>query len=127
MNRSDTDLTGRLAEYARLASSLRSMQDGITEIRATACSDDGLVSAVVGGRGELLELDLDQRIFRDQDAATLAEKIVAVVRDAATSAEQDAVEIAKKLMPQRKRGDVDPMFGPVLSLLDEGPREGFRR
>lgn len=128
MNRSDTDLTGRLAEYARLAGRLRSVQDGITDVRATADSEDGLVHAVVGGRGELLELELDQRIFRDQDAATLARTIVDTVRDAAAEAGQDAARIAAKLMPHQKPGtEVDPMFGPVLSMLDEGPQARSRR
>ncbi|GHH44123.1 YbaB/EbfC family nucleoid-associated protein [Lentzea cavernae] len=128
MNRSDTDLTGRLAEYARLAGRLRRVQDGITDVRATADSDDGLVHAVVGGRGELLELELDQRIFREQDAATLARKIVETVRDAAAEAERDAAGIAEKLMPQQKPGAAaDSMFGPVLSMLDEGPQTWSRR
>ncbi|MEV8440690.1 YbaB/EbfC family nucleoid-associated protein [Actinosynnema sp. NPDC051121] len=117
----DQSMTGRLAEYARLADSIRSMRDGITDVRGSASSDDGLVSAVVGGRGELLELELDPRIYREQDVITLAETIVATVAEAAAESEREAARFAAQLMP-RHQGDVDPVFGPVLHLLDERAR-----
>jgi DNA-binding protein YbaB len=117
----DQSMTGRLAEYARLADRIRSMRDGITDIRGTASSADGLVGAVVGGRGELLELELDPRIYRELDVTTLAETIVATVGDAAAESEREAARVAAELMP-RHRGEVDPMFGPVLHLLDERAR-----
>lgn len=118
MERSTTELTGRLAEYARLAEQMRAVREGIDDIRATAYSDDGLISAVVGGRGELRELELDPRIYREQDATALASRIVATIRDAAAEAERDAVTFAQELLPPNRRGDpVDPMFDPALHAL----------
>jgi DNA-binding protein YbaB len=114
------ELRGSLVEYERIAEQVRAMRDGIEGIRATTHSDDGLVTAVVGGRGELLELELDPRVFREQDAAGLAETILAVVRDAEQEAERDAVRFAEQLIPARQRNaDVDPVFDPVLHLLDK--------
>jgi DNA-binding protein YbaB len=119
VERSTTELTGRLAEYARLAEQVRAMRDSVDDIRGTGCSDDGLVTAVVGGRGELLELELDPRIYRDRDAAGLAAKILAAVHEAAAEAGQEAVTFAEKLLPANRRGDdVDPRFDPALHLLD---------
>jgi DNA-binding protein YbaB len=109
---STTELTGRLAEYARLAEQVRAVRDGVEEVRATGYSDDGLVTAVVGGRGELLELELDPRIYRDRDAAALATKIVAAIHEAAADADQQAAEL---LVPGRD--DADARFDPALNML----------
>lgn len=123
MERSTTELTGRLAEYARLTEQVKAVRDGIDEIRGTGYSADGLATAVVDGRGELVELELDPRIFRDRDARVLAAKIVAAVHEAAEEAGREAVKFAEKLVPQHKRGDdFDPRFDPALRLLEEGPR-----
>jgi DNA-binding protein YbaB len=118
---------GSLAEYERIADQVRAMCDGIDEVRATAYSDGELVTAVVGGRGQLLELVLDSRVFRDQDATGLAVMIMATVRDAAEQAEQEATRLAEKLVPARDRGaGFDPVFDPALHLLDSEtrPRSG---
>lgn len=119
MERSTTELTGRLAEYARLAESVKSVQDGIGDIRGTGYSTDGLVTAVVGGRGELVELELDPRIYRDHNATKLAKDILAAVHEAAAEAEQEATKIAEKLLPPRRSGDdeVDPRFDPAMHML----------
>lgn len=125
MERSTTELTGRLAEYARIAEQVRAVHDGIDEVRGTGYSEDGLVTAVVGGRGELVELELDPRIYRDPNTTELAAKIVAAVREAAAEANQETVGLARKLVPKAKRGeDFDPLFDPVLHLLDN-PRPGL--
>jgi DNA-binding protein YbaB len=112
------ELTGQLAEYERIGEQVRGLRDGIADIRATAYSDDGLVTAVAGGRGELLELSLDPRVYRDQDAGALADAIRATVRDAAEQAGRQAAKLAKRLLPPNTReDDVDPMFDPALHLL----------
>ena len=112
-------LSGRLAEYERLAEQVAAMRAGIQDVRATEFSADGLVTAVVGGRGELLELELDPRIYRDQNAAALAESIVDTVHAAAATAEREAVRLAKKLLASSAGSDrdVDPMFDPASHLL----------
>jgi DNA-binding protein YbaB len=120
VERSTTELTGRLTEYARLAEQMKAMRDNVDEIRGTGYSDDDLVTAVVGGRGNLVELELDPRIYRDRNATELAAKIVAAVHEAAEDAEREAAKFAEKLLPPNQRGDdVDPMFDPALRLLGE--------
>ncbi|WP_158848873.1 YbaB/EbfC family nucleoid-associated protein [Saccharothrix deserti] len=58
--------------YRRLADDLRAVQQGVqqgmAEIRATADSPDGLITATVGGRGELLDLEPNPRVYRDSAA-----------------------------------------------------------
>ncbi|GAB3460388.1 YbaB/EbfC family nucleoid-associated protein [Actinophytocola sediminis] len=121
MERSTTELTGRFAEYARLAEQVKAMRDQVDEIRGTGYSDDGLVTVVVGGRGEVRELELDPRIYRDQNSAELATKILAAISAAAEDADREATKFAEGLLAPRRPGDqeIDPMFDPVLHLLDE--------
>jgi DNA-binding protein YbaB len=115
VERSATELTGRFAEYARLAEQVRAVRDGVEEVRGTGYSDDGLVTAVVDGRGALLELELDPRIYRSPNAAELAAQIVAAVREAAAEAGSQAEKLAEKLAPPRKRGSDED---PILRMLD---------
>jgi DNA-binding protein YbaB len=120
LERSTTELTGRLAEYALLEKQLRAMRDNIDDIRGTGYSDDGLVTAVAGARGELLELELDPRIYRDPNATELAAKILAAANEAAAEAVREATKLAEKQLPPNRRGDdVDPMFDPALHMLGE--------
>mgnify|MGYP001084418216 CR=1 FL=1 len=128
MERSATELTGRLAEYERIAEQVLAMRDGVDAIRGTGYSDDGLITAVVGGRGELRELDLDPRIYREHNASALAARIVETVHAAAEEAERELTKLAGTLVPPNKRGDdFDPRFDPILhrlgdpSLLEDRP------
>lgn len=114
------ELTGRLAEYTRLAEQFRAVRDGVDEIRGTGYSADDLVTAVVDGRGQLVELDLDPRIYRDRNATELAAKIVAAVKDAYADAARDAVELAEKVLPKNRRGtEIDPLLDPAAHMLDD--------
>jgi DNA-binding protein YbaB len=119
VERSTTELTGRLAEYNRLAEQVKAMRDGIDEVRGTGYSDDGLVTAVVGGRGELVDLELDPRIFRDRNATELAAKVLAAVREATEDVQREAIRFTEKIVPRNKRGDdFDPAFDPALRVIE---------
>ena len=119
-------LTERLAEYRRLADRIRSLQDAVNRIQATAYSPDGLICAVVGGRGELLDFTLDARVYRDPDATALAEAIAETIRDAARQAEQEAGRLTAELAQGRPGRPADPTFGPVLHVLDSEPERSAR-
>ncbi len=54
------------------------------EVRGTA--GGGLVTATVTGTGELTSLDIDPSVVDPEDVETLADLIVAAVRNAATEA-----------------------------------------
>lgn len=117
MERSSTELTGRLAEYTRLAGKVRSMLDGVERVRGTGHSDDDLVTAVVGGRGEVLELELDPRVYRDRDSTRLAANILTAIHNAAERAEVAATAYTESL--RAPGGEPDPHVDPVLRLMDE--------
>jgi DNA-binding protein YbaB len=110
-------MTG-LRRYEQLAEQVIAMRDGLTSVRATEYSADGLITAVVGGRGELLELELDPRVYRELATDALAESIMDTVRAAMAVAEREAVQIAKKLVPDA----ADPIFDPALQVLETNRR-----
>ncbi|MFC6022186.1 YbaB/EbfC family nucleoid-associated protein [Plantactinospora solaniradicis] len=126
MDISAGELSGRLAEYSRLTDDVLAMRDGIDKIRVTAESPDGLVAATVGGRGELRDLELDPRIYREPDAAALARTIVGTIRDAAGAAAQDAARIAARLIRAEADERADPLVDPVLHLLETEPERSQR-
>lgn len=105
------------AEYERMAEDIRSMQARLGDIRAGARSGDGLISAVVGGSGELLELRLDPRIYRAPDSAGLARAITDTIHLAARRAHDQGLAIAARFLPDGTES-ADLTFGLALTELD---------
>jgi DNA-binding protein YbaB len=93
----------------------------MAEVRASAESPDGLITATVGGRGELLELTLDPRIYREHDSRALSRRILDTVKEAADLARAQVVALTRHLIPPEA---TDPRFDPLLSDLDRLARGG---
>jgi DNA-binding protein YbaB len=62
-------------------------------VQATETSPDGLVSVTVGPQGRVVRLDLDPRIYRQQDARALADLITETIEHAVWAAEDRVVGI----------------------------------
>jgi hypothetical protein len=105
------------AEYERMAEDVRSLRARLGEIRAEAQSDDGLITAVVGGSGQLLELRLDPRVYRAPDSAGLARAITDTIHEAVRRAQRQGEAIAAGLSGEDSES-VDPVFDPLLTALD---------
>lgn len=111
-------LPGEVAEQERMARAFKRVQEKLADIEVTEESDDGLIAATVGARGELRALDLDPRIYRSQDATALADDILATVRKAAGAAGRQAYDAAVEVLPPRATyEDTDVAFDPVLHRL----------
>jgi DNA-binding protein YbaB len=52
------------------------LRDRLRDATEVATSPDGLVTATVGGRGELVGLELDERVVDRDDVGWLADLIV---------------------------------------------------
>lgn len=89
-----------LGELDRLRSGLGDLQQKLVAITATVTSDDGLVTATVGPKGDLLRLDLDPRLYRRPDARYLAETITRTVQAAAAKAQEQVTAACKPYMPE---------------------------
>ncbi|MGH3648806.1 MAG: YbaB/EbfC family nucleoid-associated protein [Micromonosporaceae bacterium] len=65
-----------------MTSSLPDLEKKLLSVTATATSDDGLITATVGPRGQLVDLEIDAKIYRRPNSALLAQTILKTVRDA---------------------------------------------
>ncbi|MFC4003777.1 YbaB/EbfC family nucleoid-associated protein [Prauserella oleivorans] len=99
MTRPMIDVAARQASYIKLRDDLLEIRTRIANIEATAESPDGLISATVVGRGEISELYLDPRIFRNPDSKALAESIVDTIGDAVARAREELLEITRRFLP----------------------------
>lgn len=95
------------------------------KITGVAWSGDGLIKAVVGPRGQLLELELDPRLFRKPDSKGLAAAIVATTRAAAEEAMAKGQALLEKALPSDMRlGRIGGMdIAKFLTTTDAGLRE----
>ncbi|TDD94815.1 YbaB/EbfC family nucleoid-associated protein [Jiangella asiatica] len=84
---------GQLLQQAqRMQEQLMSAQQDLTEAEATGSAGGGLVRATVTGAGELTDLQLDPSVVDPEDVETLADLIIAAVRDAHAEIQRKAQE-----------------------------------
>jgi DNA-binding protein YbaB len=115
------------AEYERMAEDIRSMKKRLAEIRATAESEDGLISATVGGTGRLLELWLDPRVYRAPDSVALARAITDTLHQATELVQEKGIAIARDHLPADATAETtDLRLDPFLHELDRQAAGGER-
>ncbi len=81
-----------LAQAQKMQEQLLSAQEELADAEVTGSAGGGLVVATVSGGGELKSLTIDPKAVDPEDTETLADLIVAAVRDASTSAQELAAE-----------------------------------
>jgi nucleoid-associated protein EbfC len=84
-----------LAQAQQMQQQMMDAQESLGDVRAVGTSGGGLVSATVDGRGDLVSLAIDPAAYDadEPDALdTLADLVVAAVRDAKSEAERVAAE-----------------------------------
>jgi DNA-binding protein YbaB len=92
-------LGGMVDDLTRALRNAEEAQRRVFEVTATAWSDDRLVKAVVGPRGQLIDLDIDPRIYRRPNSRALAATIVATVRAATDQAMAKTQQILDGQLP----------------------------
>ncbi len=86
------DMQQILQQAQKMQEQLLSAQDELAKAEVTGTAGGGLVTATVSGGGELKSLDIDPKVVDPEDTETLADLIVAAVRDASGKAQQLAAE-----------------------------------
>jgi DNA-binding YbaB/EbfC family protein len=81
-----------LEQAQRMLEQLLSAQEELADAEVTGTAGGGLVSATVSGAGELKSLVIDPKAVDPDDTETLADLIVAAVRDASGKAQQMAAD-----------------------------------
>lgn len=90
------DMSGLLAQAQAMQEQLLNAQQELAELQVEGSAGGGLVTATVTGAGELVGLVIKPEAVDPDDTETLADLIVAAVRDATKKAQAVA---ASKLGP----------------------------
>jgi DNA-binding protein YbaB len=102
----------------QMAADLRTAVAGLTEtqqqmlqVTAQAWSPDRMVRVVVGPRGQLVELEIDPRVYRKPNSKALAAAILAAAREATEQAMSRSREIMDGGLPSDLRvGTAGPSY-----------------
>ncbi|HEY9351356.1 MAG TPA: YbaB/EbfC family nucleoid-associated protein [Acidothermales bacterium] len=86
------DVQQLLEQAQRMQEQLMSTQQSLAEAEFTGTAGGGMVTATVTGAGELVALDMNPSVVDPADVETLADLVVAAVRDANAQAHQAATE-----------------------------------
>ena len=77
-----------MEQAQQMQQQLMTAQQELADAEATGTAGGGLVSAVVSGTGELKSMTIDPQAADPEDTETLADLVVAAVRDANNAAQQ---------------------------------------
>jgi DNA-binding YbaB/EbfC family protein len=91
------DIQSLLAQAASMQQQLVQTQQQLSDARVDGTSGGGAVTATVSGTGELVALVIDPSVCDPADAETLADLVIAAVRDASTNAAELAAEQMSEL------------------------------
>lgn len=69
-------------------------------VTGTAWSEDRLVKVVVGPRGQLIELEIDPRVYRNPNSKALSASILSTVKAAVEEANKKTRDIMDRAMPK---------------------------
>ena len=137
------DMSELLAQAQAMQSQLMEAQANLENQEVEGTAGGGLVTAMVSGTGELLSLTINPQAVDPDDTETLADLIVAAVRDASENAKEVAARAmgplagglggglpgfgggAPDTVPGNDQIPGDP--GKQLPGNDQGPNFGFTR
>ncbi|GLI02787.1 YbaB/EbfC family nucleoid-associated protein [Phytohabitans aurantiacus] len=109
-------LRGVVEDLQRTIDNAAQTREQMLEVTGTAWSDDRLIKVVVGPRGQLIELEIDPRIYRTPNSKALSATILSTAKAAIEDANKKTREIMDKVMPKDKglglfgKTDVDVML-----------------
>ncbi len=137
------DMSELLAQAQAMQNQLMEAQANLENQEVEGTAGGGLVTAMVSGTGELLSLTINPQAVDPDDTETLADLIVAAVRDASENAKEVAARAMGPLagglggglpgfgggpetVPSNDQGH-DQLPGKQLPGNDQGPNFGFTR
>jgi hypothetical protein len=93
------DVSALLQQAQRMQEQFASAQQNLADAEVTGTAGGGLVSATVAGTGELVSLEIDPSVVDPEDVETLADLIVAAVRDGNAKVQKLAADQMSGLAP----------------------------
>lgn len=103
---------GILEQAQRMQAAVVDAQQELAQARVEGSAGGGLVTATVNGGGELVALTISPQAVDPDDTETLADLVLAAVRDAATNAHR---------LAEQKMTVATGDFGGMLGSLGGGP------
>lgn len=110
------DLGQFMASAQQMQAEVEQAQASLADARVTGSAGGGLVRAEVNGNGELVDLVIDPSVVDPADTETLADLVVAAVRDGARA----AADLTRKAMDSVAGGLMGGMSLPGLELPGYG-------
>lgn len=92
-------LGGMLDDLNRAVRDAEQTQRKVFDVTGVAWSEDRMIKATVGPRGQLVDLEIDPRVYRIPNSRALATKIVATVREATDEAMAKTQQIIDATVP----------------------------
>jgi len=90
-------LNAMLKQAQELQKKMEQLQDELMEKRVEGSAGGGMVTAIVNGRGEMVDLKIDPEAVDPADVEILEDLIVAAVNQAREKAQQLAQEEMRKI------------------------------
>jgi len=85
-----------MGKMKEVQAKMKEAQENLVHVTATGESGAGMVKAIVNGKKQLIQLDIDKEIINDNDREMMQDLIVAAVNKAIGEAEIKAKEELKK-------------------------------
>jgi DNA-binding protein YbaB len=93
-------LSSMIGDLRQSIATMGDAQRRLMRVTGTAWSEDRFIKAVVGPRGQLLELEIDPRVYRTPNSKALAATIVATVHAAVDDVLRAGGEILDESLPR---------------------------
>ncbi len=90
------DMMKMMGKVKEAQAKMKEAQDSLTEITTEGEAGGGLVKAIVNGKKQLIDLQIDESLFSPQDKDMLKDLVVAATNIAIEKAEVLAKETIKK-------------------------------
>ncbi|WP_086827560.1 YbaB/EbfC family nucleoid-associated protein [Allokutzneria sp. NRRL B-24872] len=125
----DNFFESMLEQLQKTTAAIPQTQQRMMDIHGTAWSDDRMVKVVVGPRGQVVDLEIDPRVFRKPDAAELRSKILNACNAAVRDVSEQSQDIMNEHFPPEMRelrnlagggtfDEEDPLAGMFRSDAD---------
>jgi nucleoid-associated protein EbfC len=118
------DMSNLLAQAQAMQSQLMEAQANLESQEVEGSAGGGLVTALVSGTGELLSLTINPQAVDPDDTETLADLVVAAVRDASENAKQLAANAMGPLAGGLGGGGLPDLGGMFGGGADDDEQSG---
>ncbi|MEJ5375533.1 MAG: YbaB/EbfC family nucleoid-associated protein [bacterium] len=102
---------GDLGKIAKIQSEIARIQEELQAQRIEASSGGGMVTAVMNGHGELVEIRIDPQVVNPQEVEMLQDLILAAIGEAKNRAQRLVQEEMSKIIPAGLAGRIPGLLG----------------